>query len=56
MTVVEIIAECKAEMMIADINMEAAAADGCEAEEGFWRGRRSAYREILDLIFADGEG
>jgi hypothetical protein len=56
MTIEQIIMECEAEMEIADINMEAAAAEGCEAEAEFWNGRRLAYRKILDFIFTDGEG
>lgn len=56
MTIEQIIMECKAKMKIADINMEAAAAEGYEAEAEFWNGRRLAYRAILNFILTDGEG
>lgn len=56
MTIEQIVNECEAEMTIADINMEAAAADGCEAEAEFWNGRRLAFRKILNFILTDGEG
>lgn len=56
MTVGQIINECEAEMIIASINMEAAAAEGEEAEEEFWNGRRLAFQKILNFIFTDGEG
>ena len=56
MTIEQIINECEAEMFMANINMEAAAAEGEEAEAEFWNGRRLAFRKILDFIFTDGEG
>lgn len=56
MTIEQIINECEAEMFMAEINMEAAEADGCEAEAEFWNGRRLAYRQILNFILTDGEG
>ena len=49
MTIEQIIMECEAEMEIADINMEAAAAEGEEAEAEFWNSRRLAFRKFSTL-------
>lgn len=53
MTVEQIIHKCEEIMEIADVNMEAAAAEECEAEAEFWNGRRLACRAILNFIFSD---
>jgi hypothetical protein len=56
MTVEQIIKECEMDMKIADINMEAALAEGEEQEAEFWNGRRLAFGKILHFIRANGEG
>ena len=56
MTVEQIIKECNDDMRIATINMEAALAEGEEAEAEFWNGRRLAFGKILHFIYTDGEG
>ena len=56
MTVEQIMKECQDNMKIADINMEAALAEGEEQEAEFWNGRRLAFGKILHFILTDGEG
>lgn len=56
MTVEQIIRECEADTMIAEINMEAALAEGKEREAEFWNARRLAFGKILNFILTNGEG
>lgn len=56
MTVEQIIKECEMDMRIADINMEAALAEGEEREAEFWNARRLAFGKILNFILTNGEG
>lgn len=56
MTVEQIARECEMDMRIADINREAALADGEEQEAELWDARRLAIRKILNFILTNGEG